>query len=594
MRLLSAGIAGFAAFAGASSATSGDVLPMPKFKGVEIQNLPIDSLQKLMTEGGLTSRDLVECYLARIEQTNNYTRSISEVNPDALAIATTLDTERRLHGRPRSPLHGIPFLVKDNFYTADAHNTSEGTLVLLGGRSTAGEATIVTKLRAAGGVLLGHATMSEAADHRALTSYASGYSSRTGQTRNPYNLTQSTAGSSSGSVVAVRINQAAVAVGTETYGSLVHPAAQLGLYTVKATPGLLSRRGVVTGSYYHDTPGPLARSVRDVAVMLDIMHGTDPLDNLTFQAVGKHPVDGYTAHLANKSALRGMKFGIPWDPYWSTNAHMNSPGIRQVYEQRIKELEEAGAQIYNITNSPFTGLANEYGAGQHTSIPPAYQHSLAFATLLAAGYAEWLRHWLFPKGDPRHGTLPTVADMAAWNTAHNASTGALGNNTWWQDPITGQSFYDAAAATNGTLGPAFWTAFGWSRTTARQAIDQAHVYLSENGTRMLELDGVLVPNGRAGGYSSACAPMASYAGYPVASVPVGQDGFATPFALGVYGRQYGEAKLVQVASAMEDLFQWNEAPRWHNADVRRDRPWDVPWPGYTCSKESLARRACTG
>ncbi|KAK8075530.1 hypothetical protein PG997_010193 [Apiospora hydei] len=612
MRLFSAGIAGFAALAGASSATSGDLFPMPKCKGIEIQNLPIDSLQKLMTEGSLTSRDLVQCYLARIEQTNRYIchRRFELSKSQSLTLYQLHPLHKRNQPRrprhrhrprhraprrpPPHPLHGIPFLVKDNFYTADAHNTSEGTLVLLGGRSTAGESTIVARLRAAGGVLLGHATMSEAADHRALTSYASGYSSRTGQTRNPYNLTQSTAGSSSGSVVAVRINQAAVAVGTETYGSLVHPAAQLGLYTVKATPGLLSRRGVVTGSYYHDTPGPLARSVRDVAVMLDIMRGPDPLDNLTFQAVGKYPVDGYTVHLTNRSALRGMKFGIPWDPYWSTNAHMNSPGIRQVYEQRIEELEEAGAQIYNITvKQPLHRPRQRIRRRPTHHHPPPYQHSIAFATLLAAGYADWLRHWTFPKDDPRHGTLKTVADMAAWNAAHNASTGALGNNTWWQDETTGQSFYDAAAATNGSLNSAFWTAFGWSRTTARQAIDQAHVYLTESGTRMIELDGVLVPNGRAGGYSSACAPMASYAGYPIASVPVGQDGFATPFALGIYGRQYGEAKLVQVASAMEDLFKWNEAPRWHNADVRQDRPWDAPWPGYTCSKESLARQACT-
>ncbi|KAK7994278.1 amidase signature enzyme [Apiospora marii] len=480
-----------------------------------------------------------------------------------------MDSERRL-GQLRGPMHGIPFVVKDNFFTDDKHNTSEGTLVFLGGRYTGGEATVVTKIRAAGGVLLGHATMSEAADHRALSDYASGYSSRTGQTRNPYNLTQSTAGSSSGSVVAVRINQAAVAIGTETYGSLVHPAAQLGLYTVKSTPGLMSRHGVVTGSYYHDTPGPLARSMGDVAMMLDIMHGPDPRDNLTFQAIGRYPQEsrGYSAHVVDKSSLRGMKFGLPWDPYWSTNAHMNSPGIRQVYQQRIKELEEAGAQIYNISNSPFTPLANEYGAGQRTSVPPERQHSIAFAHLLAAGYAEWLRSWRFPEGDARHGTLKSIADVTAWNRAHNATTGAIGNGVWWWDVETGQSFYDAAAATNGTLGSNFWTAFGGDgRRRGRPSTRPTFI--------------------------SACAPLPSYAGYPIASVPIGLDGFSTPFALGIYGRQFGEAKLVRVASAMEDLFRWHETPRWHNVEARQDRPWDASWPGYTCSKESLARFECT-
>lgn len=127
-----------------------------------------------------------------------------------------MDEERETSGL-RGPLHGIPFLTKDNLYTDDKHNTSEGTLVLLGGKFSS-EATVVKKMREAGGVLLGHSTMSEAADHRALSSYASGYSSRTGQTRNPYNFTQPTAGSSSGSSVAVRTNQVAVALGTETYG----------------------------------------------------------------------------------------------------------------------------------------------------------------------------------------------------------------------------------------------------------------------------------------------------------------------------------------------------------------------------------------
>ncbi|KAF7538142.1 hypothetical protein G7054_g3176 [Neopestalotiopsis clavispora] len=587
MRPISIGMAGLG-LASAAIATCSTQFPLPKCKNVTIEDIPVDGLQQFMVDGKLTSRDLVECYLARIEQTNDYTHSISEVNPDALAIADAMDDERR-QGKVRGPLHGIPFLVKDNYYTDDKHNTSEGTLVLLGGRYSS-EATAVVKLRAAGGVLLGHTTMSEAADHRALSNYASGYSSRTGQTRNPYNLTQPTAGSSSGSVVAVRINQAAIAIGTETYGSLVHPAAQLGLYTIKATPGLVSRHGVVTGSYYHDSPGPLARSMRDVAMMLDIMHGPDSYDNLTYQAIGHYPDDEYSAHIVDKKALEGIKLGLPWDPYWSTNAHMNSPGIRQVYEERIEQLKAAGAEIYNITNSPFSGLASAYGAGQASSVPAEFQHSIAFSTLLAVGYGEWLQNWTFADGDERQG-MRSLAEMAAWNDAHNGTTGALGNNTWWWDTTSGQSFYDAGVATNGSMDSTFWTAFGWGRFTARQAIDQAHAWVLENGT-VVELDGLLVPNGRAGGYSSACAPMPSYAGYPIASVPIGLDGYSTPYAMGIYGRQYGEAKLVQVASAMEDLFGWNESPEWYNAETAQG-PWDAPWPGYTCSTASLDRHQCT-
>ncbi|KAK3078979.1 hypothetical protein LTS18_006058, partial [Coniosporium uncinatum] len=229
-----------------------------------------------------------------------------------------MDTERAQH-IVRGPMHGIPFLVKDNFYTDDKHNTSEGTLVLLGGRYSS-EATVVANIRRAGGVLLGHAAMSEAADHRVAVNGSGGYSSRTGQIRNPFNLTQPTRGSSGGSVVAVRSNQAPIALGSETHGSLTHPSANLGLYTLKSTPGLMSRHGVVTGSFYHDTPGPLARSMADVAMMLDIMIGVDPYDNLTFEALAHYPKKGYRAELSKECALKGMKLGVPWDPYWATES----------------------------------------------------------------------------------------------------------------------------------------------------------------------------------------------------------------------------------------------------------------------------------
>ncbi|XXG99448.1 vacuolar membrane-associated protein iml1 [Hypoxylon texense] len=577
--------------AGASASCDSGPFPMPLCKGVKIEDATIATLQQWMAQGALTSQDLVTCYLARIEQTNKYLHSISEVNPDALSIAATMDQERAA-GRVRGPLHGIPFLTKDNYYTDDKHNTSEGTLVLLGGRFVS-EATVVKKLRAAGGVLLGHSTMSEAADHRALSSYASGYSSRTGQTRNAYNLTQPTAGSSSGSVVAVRTNQVAVAFGTETYGSLVHPAAQLGLYTIKPTPGLISRYGVVTGSFWHDTPGALARSMADVALAMDILVGPDPHDNLTFDAIGHYPENGYASQIAGKDSLRGMKLGIPWDPYWSTNGHINSPGIREQYEKSIQQLKAAGAEVYNITNSPFVGLANKYGGGQASDMPPEFNHALVFSTLLAVGYGEYLADWTFPAGDERRGKMSTLAEMAAWNRAHNDTTGALGNGTWWWDRKTGQSFYDAGVATNGTMGTAFWTAFGYVRTAARRAIDLAHAYVLEDGSssHVVALDGVLIPNGRGGNRGNACASLPSFAGYPIAAVPLGLDGFSTPFGLCVYGRQFGEAKLVEVASAMEDLFAWKGKPRWYNYDTARG-PWDLPWPGYTCSDASQDRYGC--
>ncbi|KAH8888545.1 amidase signature enzyme, partial [Thozetella sp. PMI_491] len=547
--------------------------------GINIEDATVQTLQRWMTMGNLSSQDLVTCYIARRPRSlvQTYLNSVSEINPDALSIAAALDDERA-QGNMRGPMHGIPFLVKDNYYTDDKHNTSEGGLVLLGGRYSS-EATVVTKVRLAGGVLLGHAAMSEAADHRASTNYSGGYSTRVGQTRNPFNLTQPTRGSSGGSVVAVRSNQVAIALGTETHGSLTHPAADLGLYTIKSTPGLMSRHGIVTGSFFHDTPGPLARSMADVALMLDIMAGADPLDNLTFEALGHYPEKGYSAEVVGKDALKGMKLGVPWHPYWATEGAMNAPGLRENYERRLRELRAAGAEIYNVTVSQTLAVATDR----------QLQHQIAYNTLLAVGYSEWLQNWTFPESDPRHG-MSTLAEMTEWNDAHNASTGSLGNGTWWYNTISGQDFYDAGVATGGAMNGTFWTAFGWGRHTARAAIDGGHAYVTENGTVIL-LDGLLVPNGDAGGRNDPCASIPSYAGYPVAAVPIGQSGYGVPYGICVYGRRFGEAKLVRVASAMEDLFRWNATPLFWNYETAHGR-WDAPWPGYTCTTESLERYAC--
>lgn len=186
--------------------------------------------------------------------------------------------------------------------------------------------------------------------------------------------------------------------------------------------------------------------------------------------------------------------------------------------------------------------------------------------------------------------MRSLATMAAWNAAHNASTGALGNATWWFNTASGQDFYDNAIATNGSMGDAFWTAFGWGRRTAREAIDGGHAYVLANGT-VVQMDALIVPNDNGGGGDSACASVPSYAGYPVASVPVGQNGFGVPCGMCVYGREWSEAGLLRVVSAMDGLWRWNARPEWHNYDTAED-PWDAKWPGYSCSHESLDRYAC--
>ncbi|KAJ0341875.1 hypothetical protein KNSL1_010923 [Colletotrichum chrysophilum] len=240
--------------------------------------------------------------------------------------------------------------------------------------------------------------------------------------------------------------------------------------------------------------------------------------------------------------------------------------------------------IPNIEN-----VANKYGFGQPADVPEEYGQLVAYNTLLAVAYGEFLQNWTFPESDERHG-MSSLAEMAAWNDAHNDTTGALGNSTWWYNTVSGQDFYDNAIATNGTMGDEFWKAFGWGRRTAREVIDGGHAYILDNGT-VIELDGLLVPNDPSGGHDNACASIPSYAGYPVASVPIGQSGYGTAFGFCIYGRQYSEARLIRVASAMEDLFRWTSTLEYHNYETA-ERPWDAPWPGYVCSEESLERYAC--
>ncbi|WVQ84114.1 hypothetical protein IAT38_006259 [Cryptococcus sp. DSM 104549] len=562
--------------------------PVQLCYGADIEDASVATLTALFDSGNLTSEKLTRCYLDRIALTNQYLHAVIETNPDAISIAKKLDVERAA-GKCRGPLHGIPFVSKDNFYTDDKHNTSEGGLVLLGGRYSR-EATVIVKAREAGMVLLGHAALSEAADHRALSNFSDGYSARGGQTRNPYNFTQATSGSSGGSAVSVAANLAAVAFGTETHGSMVHPAAQLGVVGIKSTPGLISRTGVVPGSFYHDTPGPFAHDVHSAALVLDVIYGPDRYDNLTWNQLGRTPTEGYAAHVNYN--VSGLRLGVPWNPFWNTMQHsvINSPGNRALFEGRLHELKAAGAKIYNVTIPNIEDLANPYGFGQKSSFYGTEHDGLiAFYNLLDVGYAEWLSNWTFPEGDAR-SNFTTLADMAAWNREHNSTTGALGNSTYWHNTVSGQDFYDSAIASGGILNDTFWTAMDFTRRTARAAIDQGHTIIEKNGT-VIQLDALLIPSQNAGGGDNPCASMPAYAGHPAMSVPLGQNDWDVPAAMCLWGREYGEAKLIRAAAAMEAVWQWKATPMWHNYETASG-PWETPYPGYACTDESLDNMGC--
>ncbi len=274
----------------------------------ELLELEIPQLQRLMESGARSSRELTQLYIDRIEaidRNGHQLRSVIEINPDAIAIATQLDEERKAKG-PRGPLHGIPILIKDNIDTSDKMSTTAGSLALMGPAPDK-DAFIVQKLRAAGAVILGKTNLSEWANIRSSYS-TSGWSGRGGQTRNPYVLDRNPCGSSSGSGTAVSANLCSVAIGTETNGSIVCPSSACGIVGIKPTVGLISRSGIIPISSSQDTAGPMARSVRDAAILLSILPGQDPEDSVTSESE-LHKQSDYTRYL-DAEGLKGARIGV--------------------------------------------------------------------------------------------------------------------------------------------------------------------------------------------------------------------------------------------------------------------------------------------
>src|SRR6516162_2212363 len=274
-RLLQLGAAGAALLRAERVAAASSNAPDAGASPGSLDEVGLDELQARMKRGEETSRSITQKYLDRIAERDGRVRSVLETNPDALAQADAMDAERKA-GKVRGPLHGIPVLLKDNIATKDRMRTTAGSLALMDAVVPA-DAFLVTRLRDAGAVLLGKTQLSEWANFRGSHS-SSGWSGRGGQCRNPYALDRSPSGSSSGSGVAVAASLCAVAVGTETDGSIVMPASASGLVGVKPTIGLVSRSGIVPLAHSQDTAGPMARTVRDAALLLEVLVGRDPTD----------------------------------------------------------------------------------------------------------------------------------------------------------------------------------------------------------------------------------------------------------------------------------------------------------------------------
>jgi amidase len=506
---------------------------------VRIDNATIAELQAALSSGEIGSSALTRAYLARIaayDRAGPKLNAVREVNPDALAVAAALDGTKPDESRP---LAGIPILVKDNIATGDNQHTTAGSLALADARARR-DATVVARLRAAGAVILGKANLTEFANILAVD-MPSGYSSLGGQVKNPYAPalddagipTVSPGGSSSGSAVAVAAGLCTAAIGTETSGSLLNPASQNGLVTVKPTVGLISRAGILPISHSQDTAGPMTRTVRDAAILLNVLAARDSADPATRKL--QRPAD-YTECL-DADGLKGARIGVPSNPADPGNDVYFSklgPRSQAAIALALATLEAQGATLIR-ENIPTEGWIG--GPGTTVAIlnrnlhsrkkdTPAYS-SLVFIYELKHDLNRYLGDWL------SETAMRSLADIVAFNKAHPEAM------------RFGQDLFLAAEATKGDLSEIEYKAaramdVHSSRILGLDAYMDAH-----------QLDAVAFPQ------ALGCA-IAAKAGYPSVQVPAGfssgVDGKPTadfPLGLTFTGRAWTEATLLRFAYAYE-------------------------------------------
>jgi amidase len=475
----------------------------------------ISEFQQKMSAGELTSLQITESFLERIhamDQNGARINSVIEVNADVQRIAAELDAERA-SGRVRSPLHGIPILIKDNIDTHDKMQTTAGSLALEGNIAPR-DAFIVKQLRKAGAVILGKTNLSEWANFRGKRSI-SGWSSRGGLTRNPYALDRSACGSSSGSGAAVAANFCAAAIGTETDGSIICPAQTNGIVGIKPTLGSLSRSGIIPIAHSQDTAGPMARTVADAAILLGALTGVDKNDPAT-TAGAKHVLKDYTKFL-DKNGLNGARIGI------ARNMCGTDPRILDLFEKSIAVMKSLGAIIVDPANLPnfdkfskteVEVLLHEFKAGLNKYLAGANAH------------------------------MKNMEDVIRFNDENKARV----------MPFFGQEHMLAAQETGGLKDKKY-----------KEALAKNHLLTRKNGIdavmKKYKLDAVIVPSGgpawmidRANGdainWDMESTSPAAVAGYPHITVPMGYI-FGLPVGISFFAKAWQEPMLIKLAYAFE-------------------------------------------
>jgi amidase len=485
----------------------------------------IAELQAMMESGQITSRELTQAYIDRIDQIDQNgirLNSVMEINSDALAIADRLDQERQ-HGHVRGPLHGIPVLLKDNIGTADRMQTTAGSLALLGS-IVPRDAFTAGGLRKAGAVLMGKTNLSEWANFRSFQS-SSGWSGRAGQCLNPYVLDHNPCGSSSGSGSAVSANLAAAALGTETDGSIVCPSSTTGLAGIKPTLGLTSRSGVIPIAHSQDVVGPMARTVADAATVLGALTGIDPRDPATFKSRG-HFFNDYRPFL-NAQALRGARIGV-----WRDGVFGFSPEGDAVAEEAIQAMKELGATVIDPVE-----------------IPGVFDVFDAELTVLTFEFKVDVRKYLL---DLKNTQMRSLADLIAFDDAH-ADT---------EMPWFGQELFLVAEDTDGLHDPVYLDALklekslmiGGIRSTLQS--NDLDAIFSLTGSPSWTTDLV---NGDHFLTASSWPP--AIAGFPNVTVPAGYSFKELPVGINFFADAWSEPTLIGLAYSFEQGTKVRHAPK---------------------------------
>lgn len=489
----------------------------------QLEEIAIADLTASMRSGDRTTRSIVSQYLSRIQELDRQgpmLQSVIETNPDALNISEELDRERDA-GTVRSPLHGVPVLLKDNIDTADQMTTTAGSLALQGSIPLR-DSTVARRLREAGAVLLGKANLSEWANYRSTRS-SSGWSARGGQCRNPYVLDRSPCGSSSGSGVAVSANLVTVAIGTETDGSIVCPASTNGIVGIKPTVGLVSRSGIVPISATQDTAGPMARTVRDAVVVLGLIAGVDTRDPAT-EAAETLGLDDYTPFL-DEAGLTGARIGV------QRSAFGFHPSVDRLIEDAIILMRDRGATIVDpiaLRPSPTMRRAEVEVM--------AYEFKAGLNAYLAA----------LPNGEIR-----SLADLIAFNEAHAGE----------EMPYFGQERLIEAQRRGSLSEDRYQEAHAVAQRLSREeGIDRA--------MDTDDLDAVIAPTGgpawvidhvNGDHFSGGSSSLAAVAGYPNITVPAGYVQ-GLPVGLSFFGRAWSEPTLIRIAYAFEQASRHRQQP----------------------------------